>query len=149
MRTRNLSKLNLSALFSIVIVLISCSPSGSKKNDEIQINYRSPLSVWLKITEVSQTLSESDTPIRGAFFPWIGNASLRWEVEVPEKDDYEVYLTANVSDIGDGKNITVEAGGRQADFTIHKTSGPFPGGENFKFQEKLNFERKNCQVPFH
>ena len=109
---------------------------------DIQINFRSPLSVWLKINEVSKTLSKASMPIRGAYFPWIGDASLRWEVDVPEKDDYEVYLTANVTEAGDGTKITIEAGGRQADFTIFETSGPFPGGENFKIQEALNFERK-------
>jgi len=139
-------KIHLPVLFGILMVLVSCSSSVSKKNpglkSETQINFRSPLSVWLKINEVSKTLSEANMPIRGGYTKWIGNASLRWEVEVPEKDDYEVYLTANVTEAGDGTKITIEAGGRQADFTIFKTSGPFPGGENFKIQEALNFERK-------
>lgn len=142
MKTIKSIRMHFAVLFSILLVLISCSHSGSKKEEEIQINYRSPLSVWLKITEVSKTLSEANTPIRGGYFPWIGDASLRWEVEVPEDDDYEVYLTANVTDAGDGKKITIEAGGKQADFNISKTSGPFPGGENFKISEALNFERK-------
>ena len=147
MKAVNSFKMYLPVLFCILMVLNSCSSSGSKKNpespSEIQIKYKSPLSVWLKITDVSKTLSEADTPIRGAYFPWTGDASLRWEVDVPEKDDYEVYLTANVTDAGDGKNITIEAGGKQADFTIFKTFGPFPGGENFRISEKLNFERKH------
>ena len=63
-------------------------------------------------------------------------------MEVPEKDDYEVYLTAYVNDAGDGTRITIEAAGESTDFVISKTSGPFPGGENFKFKEPLNFERK-------
>ena len=131
----NSRKTLLPVLFSMLIVLISCS-------QEIQINYRSPLSVWLKITEVSKTLSETIRPIRGAYHNWSGNSSLVWEVEVPENDEYEVYLTANVTDSGDGSTITIEAGDKQADFTIIKTSGPFPGGENFRIPEKLNFERK-------
>ena len=146
MKVINSFKMCYPVLFGILMMLVSCSSSVSKKNpgspSEIQINYRSPLNVWLKIPEVSKTLSEANTPIRGGYFAWIGNASLRWEVDVPEDDEYEVYLTANVTGTGDGEKITIEAGGKQADFTIFKTSGPFPGGENFKIKEALNFERK-------
>ncbi len=133
-------------MLGILVVLFSCASSGTKKNDEAvseaQINYRSELSVWLKLPEVSKTLSESSTKIKGGWHAWVGDAALRWEVEVPENDDYEVYLTANVTEAGDGKIITIEAEDQQTDFTIYKTSGPFPGGENFKLKEKMNFERK-------
>jgi len=104
-------------LFSILMVLVLSSSSVAQESpepqSEIQINFRSPLSVWLKINEVSKDLSEANVPLGGGYAKWIGSASLRWEVEVPEKDDYEVYLTANVTEAGDGTKITIEAAKRE------------------------------------
>lgn len=146
MKAANSFKNHSPALFSILLVLVLSSSAVTEESSElqsgIQINFRSPLSVWLKINEVSKDLSEANAPLGGGYAKWIGNTSLRWEVEVPENDDYEVYLTANVTEAGDGTKITIEAAERRAEFAISKTSGPFPGGENFKIKEALNFERK-------
>jgi len=133
-------------LCAILMVLVVSSFAVAEDNpgapSEIQVTFRSPLSVWLKINEVSKTLSEANMPLGGGYVKWIGNASLRWEVEVPEKDEYEVYLTANVPEASDGTRITIEAADKTSDFAVFKTSGPFPGGEDFKIKEALNFERK-------
>jgi len=152
MKAFYLFKTQLPVLFSILMVLTSCSSSVSKKNpgpqSEIQINFCSPLSVYLYIHHVSDTVSDSELENIRESLLWKGNASLIWEVDVPEKDNYEVYLIAHVREVGDGTKITIEAGEQKSNFTISKTSGPIPGGENFSVfrsdsvMEGLNFERE-------
>jgi len=121
--------------FSILMMLISCSPS------EIQVNFSSPLSVYLHNNQIAKSLSDTTLMIERGNTKWKGNASLSWEVEIPEKDDYEVFLIASVGEAGDGTKITMEAAKEKSDFSISQTSGPFPGGENFTVPEALNFER--------
>ena len=109
MKTINSFKTHSVVLFSILMVLISCSPSGSKKNAEIQINFCSPLSVYLYNHHLYDTISDLELVNIRENLLWKGNASLIWEVDVPEKDDYEVYIIAHVREAGDGTKITIEA----------------------------------------
>jgi len=138
-------KIHLPVLFIILMVLISCSSSVSKKNpgsqSETQINFSSTQSVYLHNNQVSETQSDFELVIERGNTKWKGNASLSWEVDIPEKDDYEVYLIASVGEAGDGTKLSIETAERKSEFTIFQTSGPFPGGENFSVPEALNFER--------
>jgi hypothetical protein len=86
-------------------------------------------------------LSDTSLVIERGNTKWKADASLCWEVEIPGKDEYEVYLIASVPNGGDGTKITIETAAGKSDFTINQTSGPFPGGENFTVPEALNFER--------
>lgn len=136
-------KTHLLVLFSILVVLISCTTSSkeSEAQSEIQINFSSPLSVYLHNNQVYKALSDTGLVIERGNTKWIANASLSWEVEIPEKDNYEVYLIASVGEAGDGTTISLETTTGNSEFTISKTSGPFPGGEDFAVPEVLNFER--------
>ena len=136
-------KIHLPVLLSILIVLISCSESEEipEPQSEIQINFSSPLSVYLHNNQVSETQSDFDLAIERGNTKWKGNASLSWDVEIPESDAYEVYLIASVGEAGDGIRMSIETQAAKFDFAVFKTSGPFPGGENFSVPEALNFER--------
>ena len=136
---------NLSLVLSILMVLISCTNSASKKDQgqdsEIQINFSSPMCVYLHNNQVVKALSDTSLVIERGNTKWKGNASLSWEVVIPEKDEYEVYLIASVGDAGDKTTITMETAAGKSEFTLAQTSGPFPGGENFSVPDALNFER--------
>ena len=73
-------KIHLPVLFSILMVLISCSSSVAKKNpgpqSETQINFSSPLSVYLYNHHVSETQSDFDLVNERENLLWKGNASL-------------------------------------------------------------------------
>lgn len=139
-------RIQLFFLVSIMILLISCSTSKSKKeqkgSDEIEINFSSTLSTYLHNNQVAKNLSDTSLEIERGNTLWKGNASLSWEVDVPENDVYEVYLIASVDETGAGNTIKIETTDTESEFALIQTSGPFPGGENFAVQEKLNFERK-------
>ena len=149
MRSRPLITICMSMLVVLMLNARVVAQDTQGTPSEPEVTFRSPQSVWLKINHVSKALSEADMPIRGGSTKWIGNASLRWEVDVPDADEYEVYFIANVPAAGDGTKITIESGNNKKDFIISKTSGPFPGGENFKVQEPFNVERKKLSGSIH
>ena len=133
-------KNHLLVLFSVLMTLISSSCAAT------QIKFSSTLSVYLHNNQVSETQSDSELVIERGNTKWKGNAALSWEVDIPEKDEYEVYLIANVGEAGDGTKISIETATGKSEFTLSQTSGPFPGGENFTVQEALNFERVKLPV---
>ncbi|MDQ8183496.1 alpha-L-fucosidase [Pelagicoccus sp. SDUM812005] len=89
----------------------------------------------------SKPLGSSDLVIERGNTKWTGDATLVWEADVPEKDEYEVYLIASVDEAGGGTMLTLETETGTSELAISQTSGPFPGGENFAVSEALNFER--------
>ncbi len=122
-------------------LLILLSISGCQNNNQnIEINFTSSLSTCLYGKQVSETMGGLEL-LRGDFIPWKGNASLSWDVNIPDADEYELYLIANVGKTGDGKRITVETANKKYEYTLSTTSGPFQGGENFQVKEPKNFER--------
>jgi len=82
------------------LLLTLCCFSGvaahSAATLETQINFSSPLRVYLHNNQASEAQSEFDLVIECGNTKWKGNASLSCEVEIPEEDDYEVYLIASV-----------------------------------------------------
>jgi hypothetical protein len=133
----------LLSLFFLVI-LSSCAfkvnKNSKQQNPDREINFISPLSTFFYGKQVSETEGDLEL-VSGDFIPWKGNAALSWEVEIPEKDDYEFYLIANVGNEGDGTKIFIETAGEKYEFTLSQTFGPFQGGDNFQIQEPKNFER--------
>ena len=108
---------------------------------EPQVRFSSSHSVYLHNNRVSDTQSDTELVIERGNTKWKGGAALSWEVEIPRKDGYEVYLIASVGEDADGTKLSMETAAGNAEFTLSQTSGPFPGGENFTVSEALNFER--------
>jgi len=127
-----------------LVFLCSCSSSAKKTGkehiSESEINFISPLSTCLFGKQVSEIQGGLEL-VRGDFIPWEGNAALSWDVDVPYKDDYELFLIANVGLDGHGTKIYLETQHKEYEFTVSKTSGPFPGGTYFQVQEAKNFQR--------
>ena len=136
MKTLNSFKTHVPVLFVFLTILIACSPS------EDRVNFSSPYCTYLHNNQIDRSLSDTTMVYERGNTKWKGNASLSWEVKIPEKDDYEVYLIASVGEAGDGTKITMKSPQNVSNFTISQTSGPFPGGENFSVPDALNFERK-------
>ncbi len=128
----------------VLLGLVSCSPDVSESETnlqpEVQIRFSSGLSVYLH-NNGAKSQSEEELEMERGNTKWKGNASLSWEVDIPEKDDYEVYLIASVGSAGEGTKLTAETATGKSEFTVSRTSGPFPGGENFTIPDALNFER--------
>lgn len=140
---KNHSATILSTIFFLMI-LCSCSFTGSKQskeqNPDLQINFISPLSTCLYGKQVSGIQGGLEL-VPGDFIPWEGNAALSWDIEIPEKDEYELYLIANVGLENNGTKIVLETKNKEYEFTLSQTSGPFQGGENFQVKEAKNFQR--------
>lgn len=133
----------LPAFFLFVCFCSYTSKRNTKSEHEtadVKINFISPLSTSLYGKQVSETQGDLEI-VRGDFIPWKGNAALSWEVEIPAKDNYELYLIANVTSAGAGTKIALKSQENKYEFKLPKTSGPFQGGENFQVQEAKNFER--------
>ena len=94
---------------------------------DTQVHLGSTQSVYLHNNQVSETQSDSEIVIERGNTKWRGNTTLSWEVDIPEKDEYEVYLIASVGEFGDGTKLSMETANREAEFAISQTSGPFPG----------------------
>ena len=133
MKLYKLKHLNVLLAFISLIILSSCSTSGSKKNklseqynSDTKIHFISPLSTCLYRKQVSENQ---------------GDSALSWQVEIPEKDDYELYLVANVRAEGNGTKLYLKTNNKEYEFSLTPTTGPFQGGENFLVKEPKNFER--------
>lgn len=147
MKLFKLKHLPVLLAFISIIILSSCSTSGSKKNklseqynSATEINFISPLSTCLYGKQVLETQGDLEL-VRGDFIPWKGNGALSWEVEIPEKDDYELYLIANVCEESGGTKIFVQTTNADYEFSLLSTAGPFQGGENFQVDQATNFQR--------
>ncbi|TWU44211.1 Alpha-L-fucosidase [Novipirellula aureliae] len=114
---------------------------GLSRVQSAEVQFSSPLSVYLHNNKVAETESDVELVIERGITKWTGNAALTWDVEIPETDEYELYLIASVSEIGDGTTLFVKTATDTYPFSVNQTSGPFPGGENFAVQQPLNFER--------
>jgi hypothetical protein len=140
---KNHSATILQTIF-ILMILSSCSSTGSKQskqqNLDTQINFTSPLSTCLYGKQVSKTQGGLEL-VLGDFIPWEGNAALSWDVEIQEKDEYELYLITNVGLENNGTKIVMKTKNNEYQFTLSPTSGPFQGGENFQVAEAKNFQR--------
>jgi hypothetical protein len=127
-----------------LMILCSCSSSGGKKGEQqnlgTQIDFFSPLSTCLYGKKASEFQGGVELA-PGDFVSWEGNGALSWEVEIPEKDEYEVYVIANVGLEGNGTKIVFKTKNEEYEFSLSPTSGPFPGGENFQVKEIKNFQR--------
>ena len=53
-------------------------------------------------------------------------------MELENKDDFEVYLIANVGNTDTGTKIIVKTESEDYEFTLPVTTGPFPGRKNFQ-----------------
>lgn len=121
----------------ITALIVSIQLSAS---DATQINIEK--STFLYGTKASSVKGNFDTH-RGRYMSWKGNAELVWEVSVPQEEQYELYVTANVTKEGSGKGMNLKAGGIKAEISLTPTSGPYPGGRNFerlKLPFKLSLE---------
>ncbi len=140
---------NVPILFTFIFLLIlsACSSDSGKKNKTVKeynpdtgTNFMSPLSTYIYGKYASEIQGNLEL-MPGSFIAWKGNGSLSWEVEIPDKDEYEFYIIANVGSQGNGIKITVQTEKEEFPFSLLPTSGPFPGGENFQVQEAKNFQR--------
>jgi hypothetical protein len=136
------NKLLILTCLCLAIGLSSCSGNRKAQAESIdtEIHFVSPLSTCLYGRKVSKTQGDLEL-VRGDFIIWKGDGALSWEVEVPEKDDYELYLVANVNAKSSGAKIAVQTENNEYLFSLSPTSGPFQGGKNFQVEEAKNFER--------
>ena len=119
-----------------MFILSSCS---SNKPDAA-INFASPESTFLYGKKATKTHGNLEL-VPGDFMRGEGSGSLSWEVEIPDTDEYELYLVANVGPEATGKKMLVQTKNKDYEFSLLPTSGPFQGGENFQVVEAKNFER--------
>ncbi len=147
MKLIKLKNLPVMLAFIPLIIICSCASSGSKKNNlseqynpDTEINFISPLSTSLYGKQVSEIQGDLEI-VPGDFIPWKGNGALSWEVEIPKKDDYELYLIANVGEESGGTKIHVQTTNAEYEFSLLSTAGPFQGGENFQVDKATNFQR--------
>lgn len=129
--------------YSILPVLLSLLLLSSCSNtalEEKETHFISPLSTILYGKKASLIQGNLELA-RGDYIPGKGKGALSWEVDIPEKDEFEIYLIANVPAESDGAKIRVRTENKDYAFSLRQTSGPFRGGENFQVQEAKNFER--------
>ncbi len=137
--------------FVFIVALNSCSSKNrphTGSGSDTEINFSSPLSICLYGKQVSNTKGDLEL-VRGDFIPWKGNGSLSWQVEIPEKDDFEIYLIANVSKASGETKIYVQTTSKEYNFTLLSTSGPFQGGKNFQVDKATNFQRVKLSGLIH
>ena len=65
----------------------------------------SPLSTFI-YTKYASEIQGNLKLASGDFIAWDGNGALSWELEIPDKDEYEFYIIANVGAESDGIKIT-------------------------------------------
>ena len=138
MKHKDLFKIHLPVLFSILLSLTSYSSTGEKKNisDEEQsistnINLSSYKSTFLYCRKASKIEGKLDIQ-PGDNMTWEGNSKLEWDIDVPVNEEYELYLIANIRNGAAGKKLVFRTDKKSYDFELTETSGPYKGGRNFQ-----------------
>lgn len=132
------NKLKMILLF-VSIMILSCEKTISNKETSLKEDqgvlaesmYSSPKSIFLY--GIKASIINGDLEVKGGnYMAWKGDAQLVWDIEVPKEDIYEVYLIANVQTEGDTSKLVLKANGKNHDFILTETKGPFKNGLNFE-----------------
>lgn len=135
-----LNSMKQSSIFPALLSLLLLSSCSSAVPEDRETHFISPLSTCLYGKKASDIQGNLELA-RGDFIPWKGKGALSWEVEIPEKDEFEFYLIANVPAGGDATIIFVQTEDKEYAFSLIPTEGPFRGGGNFQVKEAKNFQR--------
>ncbi|MDB4584731.1 alpha-L-fucosidase, partial [Draconibacterium sp.] len=137
MKQKNLFKIHLPILFFNLLILTSFSCTGEKKNtiDKAQgistnINLSSEKSTFLYCR--ASTIEGKLEVQAGDNMTWEGNAKMEWEINVPENEEYELYLIANIRNEATGEKLSFKTDEKTYGFELTETKGPYIGGRNFQ-----------------
>ena len=83
----------------------------------------------------------------GDVYRWRGDASLTWEVNVPAKGNYELYLIACIWEGGSGKSLFFKTKGKTYDFTLEPTIGPYSNKDDFIAGRNYQRVKLSSKVP--
>lgn len=137
MKSKNLFKASLLVLFSILLVLISCSESRKKnkvfdkeQSASVSINLSKEKSTFLYCRAAA---IEGKLEVQGGDnMTWEGNAKMEWEINVPENEEYELFLIANIRNEATGEKLSFKTDEKTYRFELAETKGPYKGGRNFQ-----------------
>ncbi len=68
----------------------------------------------------------------GENMAWKGNSELSWDINVPDDENYELFLIANVPKAGENVAISFKSNKGIHEFKLKPTTGPYIGGRNFE-----------------
>lgn len=138
MKQKNLYKIHLPILFFNLLIINSFSSGSEKKNiiDKVQgistdINLSSEKSTFLYCTEASTIEGKLEVK-PGENMTWEGNSKLEWEIDVPQSEEYELCLIANIRNEARGEKLTFKTDEATYGFELTETKGPYIGGRNFQ-----------------
>ena len=141
-------------LISSILFLLVCSckqkPSVDHAGDgaEVQtaIEIKADKSNFLYCTKAADTVGSLEYQ-PGDVYRWRGDASLTWEVNVPAKGDYELYLIACVWEGGRGETLSFETNDNIYEFTLEPTIGPYSNKEDFIAGRNYQRVKLTSKVP--
>jgi hypothetical protein len=95
------------------------------------INLSTGKSTFLYCTEAN--IIEGKLEVQGGNnMTWEGNAKMEWEINVPENEEYELFLIANIRNEATGEKLSFKTDEKTYRFELAETKGPYQGGRNFQ-----------------
>lgn len=127
----------LIALFLIGLQTYSCTTDSDQNKIVPASSSVPPIDIanekgtYLYATKAYQ-IAGALTKQPGDYYVWEGNSEIRWVINIPSAQKYDVYIIAAIPKTTNNKAATLTFGAKNGGFMLNPTSGPWGSGKNFQ-----------------